>query len=145
MFCTRDSNLCDPNVIDVQMISGWMMDVIFFGRRAPKVKVVNVVNSIKRVWIGVLRSCDIVEKDAKTVAAPVRNVPVSNLWKVSSENAFGGGALLFAGVDAVVDGVEGCVSLDGNKARIPVTEYAVENKVKKNPITITPATFNNYS
>lgn len=145
-FCTSDNNLCVPNVMDVQIINGWMIDVIFFGNLAPKVNVVRVVNNMNRVWIGVFNSCDMDEKEDKTVATPVRIVPIVNVWNVSSENAFGGGEFDgFAGVDVAVLLVDDDDDDDddGTKLRIPVTEYAVENKVKKNPIISTPATFNN--
>ena len=136
------------------MINGWMIDVIFFGNLAPKVNVVRVVNSMNRVCIGVLISCDMDEKDDKTVAAPVRIVPMVNVWNVLSENAFGGefdDLDIVVVVDVAVLLVDDATSLedddddddDGIKLRIPITEYAVENKVKKNPITSTPATFNN--
>ncbi len=80
----------------------------------------------------------------KTVANPVKIVPIFNVWKVSSENGFAGGELLDdVDVSVLVTVVDVLVSLDGNKLRIPITEYAVENKVKKNPIRSTLATFNN--
>lgn len=48
--------MCVPNVMDVQMIKGWTIDVIFLGNLAPNVKVVRVVKSMNKVWIGVFIS-----------------------------------------------------------------------------------------
>jgi hypothetical protein len=73
------------------------------------------------------------------VAIPDRMVPIVNLLNVRSENALGVGGR--DGGDFVVDvatasgdevGVveDSLSSDDGNKARVPRTEYAVENKVK---------------
>ena len=127
---------------DVQMMSGWTMEVIFFGNLAPKVKVVRVVKSMSNAWMGVLTVADTVDDgyDVSIVATADRIVPVDKKLNVRSENALGGAVVVVVVVVTVA--ATGCSgSDDGNSFRTPMTEYAVENNVKKNPTIMTAATF----
>mmetsp|Transcript_8783 Transcript_8783/g.13107 ORF Transcript_8783/g.13107 Transcript_8783/m.13107 type:complete len:288 (-) Transcript_8783:375-1238(-) len=139
-----DSTLLVQSVSDVQMMRGWTMDVIFLGNLAPKVKVVNVVKSMKSAWMGVLSSGDKLDDgyDVSIVAAADRIVPMNSPWNVLSENALGAGAVVAAATGWSDTAVAAGVDVDDGKSfRTPITEYAVENKVKKNPQIMTAATF----
>ena len=126
------------------------------GNLAPKTNVERVVNSIARVWSGVVAALGRFERNATMDAMEANTELVVRPWKVRSEKAFGGGDTSFtsttlacSSVDARVD-TTGATDLSGLdeddvSLRMPKTEKDVEKRVKKNPATMTVAILRIYS
>jgi len=105
------------------------------------------VNNIARVCRGVVITLGRPARNATTDARIEKFAQMLRPLTVLPENGFGGAFVSVVDVvvgvpDSVSDSVAASTSLlteDEVSLRMPTTEKAVENKVKKNPTTITVA------